>query len=590
MLKFDVNNLLELSKNAETKKARSWIVSMLHQKGLYDRVDEKVICLAYLALIIKNTDTFDYYNLDFGNAIDHIEDIEIKDFVMSKVNAKLFNGYFIDITGLSDDQLLGIIYSNDFDGYETRSTPNSITNLVIKLLDIDSYDSHEVHKSKTVADICCGTGNFLLKSSAIDSTNRYYGCDINTDSYGISKIRASLVRENIEIELTDAFRLLDDDRRFDYIFINHPFGMRIHQLKDEYNMINLFSHLIPKMSNSTSCDWLFALLGISKLSEKGKLAIIVTNSCLYNGLDSKVREYMINNKLIESIIELPTSMFFGTGVATSVIVFSKNNNEKINFINATKFYEKGRRQNQFTEENINTILTYIGEDSDYSISLDVSDINKEGYQLNPLRYIKTKELEIDDGVPFESVILNVFRGAPLKASELDEFASNEETDYQYIMLSNIKDGVIDKELPYLNYISEKYEKYCIKNRSLLVSKNGAPFKTAVAEIEKGKKILANGNLYVFELDETKVNPYYLQAFFTSDVGQKLLSKFTVGSAIPNLPIQDFKKAIIPLPSMEIQNRVAEEYAATVDEINIIKAKLERAKRKLKESFDKGREG
>ena len=242
------------------------------------------------------------------------------------------------------------------------------------------------------------------------------------------------------------------------------------------------------------------------------------------------------------------------------------------------------------DENINQILDNIRKDSEYSVSLDISDINEDGYQLNPLRYIDAKETEFKDGVPFESVVLNVFRGAPLRASELDEFASNEETDCQYIMLSNIKDGVIDKDLPYLSSISEKYEKYCIKNRSLLVSKNGAPFKTAVAEIEEGRKVLANGNLYVFELDEQKVNPYYLQAFFASDAGQKLLSKFVVGSTIPNLPLQDFKKAVIPLPPMEIQNKIADEYAATIDEINVIKMKLERAKRKLKESFDKGREG
>ena len=109
-------------------------------------------------------------------------------------------------------------------------------------------------------------------------------------------------------------------------------------------------------------------------------------------------------------------------------------------------------------------------------------------------------------------------------------------------------------------------------------------------LEEGRKVLANGNLYVFELDEQKVNPYYLQAFFASDAGQKLLSKFVVGSTIPNLPLQDFKKAVIPLPPMEIQNKIADEYAATIDEINVIKMKLERAKRKLKESFDKGREG
>lgn len=589
MLKYNIGEVLELSRDIRTREARWTVASTLRQRGIVDDIDETVICLAYLALIIKKTEAgnYEYPNLEL--TLDYVDDEEVREFIKSKISEKLFRDCLFDIScKFEDAQLIGIVFSNEFEGYENISTPNSIISLAINLMGFNKCDS--TCGFGDVADICCGTGTFLLRALENNPSLKYYGCDINTNAYGVSKIRASLVNGSIDIELIDAFKLMEDDRKFDYIFMNHPFGMRIRQMKNEESYINLFSNLIPKMSPGTSCDWLFALLGLKKLKENGKLAIVVTNSCLYNGLDSKVREYMVKNKLIESVIELPSNMFIGIGVATSVVVFSKNNNERISFVNATKFFEKGRRQNQFTDENINQILDSIGKDSDYSISLDISDINEDGYQLNPLRYIDAKETEFKDGVPFESVILNVFRGAPLRASELDEFASNEETDCQYIMLSNIKDGVIDKDLPYLSSINEKYEKYCIKNRSLLVSKNGAPFKTAVAEIEEGRKVLANGNLYVFELDEQKVNPYYLQAFFASDAGQKLLSKFVVGSAIPNLPLQDFKKAIIPLPAMEVQNKIADEYAATIDEINVIKMKLERAKRKLKESFDKGREG
>lgn len=589
MLKFHTSEALKLSRDSNVREARWAVASALRPRCGFSHIDETLICLAYLTLILRNTDAgiSDSHNID--SILEYIEDNEIRYFIKSTVEESIFDDCLFDILSkYNDEQIIGMIFSNEFESYENISTPNSIINLATKLLEIDEYN--DKNKSSTVADICCGTSGFLLRASEIAPSINYYGCDINAAAFGISKIRASLIDSNINIELMDAFKLLGDERKFDCIFMNHPFGMRTKQMRSGDNFIELFSNSIPKMSYGTSCDWLFALLGIAKLSEKGKLAIIVSNSCLYNGLDSKVREYMIQNKLIESIIELPANMFFGIGVATSIIIFSKNNNEKISFVNATKFFEKGRRQNQFTEDNINRIIDSIGKDTEYSIYLDISNINRETYQLNPLRYIDTKDPDFKDGVPFESVVLNMFRGAPLRASELDEFASNEETDCQYIMLSNIKDGVIDKDLPYISSIGEKYKKYCIKNRSLLVSKNGAPFKTAVAEVEEGRKILANGNLYVFELDEKKINPYYLQAFFVSDAGQKLLSKFVVGSSIPNLPLQDFKKAIIPLPPMEVQNKIADEYAATIDEINVIKIKLERAKRKLKESFDKGREG
>ena len=155
------------------------------------------------------------------------------------------------------------------------------------------------------------------------------------------------------------------------------------------------------------------------------------------------------------------------------------------------------------------------------------------------------------------------------------------------MLANIQDGIISDELPFLKSMDKKMEKYCIKNNSLVISKNGAPVKIAVASVEEGRKILANGNLYVIELDETKVNPYFVKAYLESENGTIALSRVTVGATLPNIPVDGLKKIMIPCPDISVQNEVAEKYLAKMDEVKILKHKLTRATAELKSIYEEG---
>ena len=216
--------------------------------------------------------------------------------------------------------------------------------------------------------------------------------------------------------------------------------------------------------------------------------------------------------------------------------------------------------------------------------ISIEELRKNEYNLNLSRYA-AGDLRFENGVPFESVIKRISRGAPCTAKQLDEMVSDCVTNMQYLMLANIRDGVIDDKLPYLSYIDQKYEKYCLKNNSLILSKNGLPYKVAVASVQKNQKILANGNLYIIELDEKKANPYYIKAFFDSEQGYTVLKSITVGAVLPNIGVDKLKKVEIPLPPIEEQNRIAEKYRATMDEIAVIKLHLEKAVNKLHHIFD-----
>lgn len=104
-------------------------------------------------------------------------------------------------------------------------------------------------------------------------------------------------------------------------------------------------------------------------------------------------------------------------------------------------------------------------------------------------------------------------------------------------------------------------------------------------MKEGQHILANSNLYIIELDEEKDNPYYIKAFIDSEQGHTVLKSITVGAAMPNIGVDKLKKVETPLPSMNDQEHIAQEYQATLDEISVTKLHLEKAVNKLHHNWD-----
>ncbi len=454
-------------------------------------------------------------------------------------------------------------------------TPESISKLALRILDIKEQER--------VADFGSGYGDFITLAAEEHEKNSFYGIELNPYSHEISKIRTGLFAENTELELGDMFAI-SADRKFEKIFSNYPFGMRLAHLQEGIDYIEDLQKRMPEIKRATSSDWIFNSLIFDHLTESGKAVAVMTNGSTWNSIDQKIRESFIKGGYIETVIALPEKLFEFTNIPTTMIVLSRGN-KKVRLVDATALCEQGRRQNVITDENIDRIISLLNEDSDETITVDLKTLQKNEFVLNPSRYIE-KIVEIEDGVEFGSLMKRITRGAPLKASELDEMVSEKPTDTQYLMLANIQIGIISKDLPYLKELDSKFDKYCIRNRNLLLSKNGAPFKVAVAEVEEGRKILGNGNLFIIELDEEKVNPYFIKAFFDSEVGETVLKSIVVGASIPNISAVSLKKLIVPLPSMEKQNEIADLYRAKQDEIKMMQLKIQKAQNDLRGIFGK----
>ena len=567
-------NRTELTKiDSKTLSEMNWKIASL-MRGMAPADPQLYFVLVYAAVIAlqNNIDNEESLLIFLEEKVSEQRAMFVKEIARENINVA-----FQLSDAFSENDLLAylLIFPRESAGRlgGEFGTPESLSKLALRILDI--------HKNEKVADFGSGTGDFIMVATNETSSNSYFGIELNTFSCEMSKIRAELFAENAEIELGDMFSL-PADRKFDKIFSNYPFGMRLIHLQNGSEYINELQKRMPEIKRATSSDWIFNSLILDHLTESGKAVAIMTNGGTWNSIDQKIREAFIRNGLIEAVIALPAKLFEHTAIPTTMIVFSRGN-KFVRLVDATTNCEQGRRQNIITDENITEIIQLLNNESEEAITVDADTLQKNEFVLNPSRYLE-KTIEIKDGVEFGSIMKRITRGAPIKASELDEMVSEEPTDTQYLMLSNIQNGMISEDLPYLKELDSKLDKYCIGNRNLLLSKNGAQFKVAVAEVEEGKKILGNGNLFIIELDEEKVNPYFLKAFLDSDVGASVLKTIVVGATLPNISAESLKKLIIPLPSMEKQNEIATLYQAKQDEIKVLKLKIQKAQNDLKGIF------
>ena len=98
-------------------------------------------------------------------------------------------------------------------------------------------------------------------------------------------------------------------------------------------------------------------------------------------------------------------------------------------------------------------------------------------------------------------------------------------------------------------------------------------------------MLGNGNLFIIELDTERANPYYIKAFFESEVGTSALKNIAVGSQIPNISSESLRRLTVPLPPIEEQNEFAQKYMAKIDEVKILQARLQKAMSSLKTMYE-----
>ncbi len=457
-------------------------------------------------------------------------------------------------------------------------TPEGVAHLGLAILDVKPGDR--------VVDYGSGQGNFLEAAAAECPQAVLQGVEIDNDSLPLAKIRSKATGSRIEYTLGDMFGYYEDNIAKDLadkVFSNYPWGMRTTMIASSSAYVEKVKKGQDRYTRPSSADWVFNRLLVDSLRDGGTAVGVMSNGACFNGTDRPAREYFVKNGFIKAVIALPKGVFAPyTTIQASLVVLCAGGSEGVRFVDACDLGVTDRRGASIDDAAIKEILSRLNEDSEKSVFRTLDEMAARDFDLSATRHLE-KKIDVPNGVALGSVA-KIRRGASVRAAELDALVCEEDTGISYLNLGNISDGGIDDELPNLSSLDPKLEKYCVHDGDLLISKNGAPFKVAVADVPEGRKVLANGNLYVLEVDREKIDPHYLAAFLASPTGKELLAREAVGTAIPNVPVRALESIKVPLEDKERQAAVANAYLAKTDEIKVLKLRLSRARQEITDLF------
>lgn len=444
-----------------------------------------------------------------------------------------------------------------------NSTPEGISELAIALLNINEND--------VILDLGSGVNSFLIQAAFESGNRNLYGVEVNTSNVIIANIRRCIVGLPINTiqgnVISQEFTYLSANK----VLSNHSLGVRLSELQKYADKNPELKKYFKNAKRTVTADWVFNIAAFLNTKQPGRTVVLMTNAGTWNKADENIRKRLLEEGTVEGVIQLPERLLSYTMAPLTMIVFSQNN-KTVKMVDASKIYTEKRRQNELEPTNVEKIIKAYHEDTEISKKVTIAELAEQEYILNPQRYIGP-DIGIENGILLGDLCLSINRGAMISSDVLDELVTTDETNYHYLMLQNISEGAIDPSLPNLIKIENKYQKHCINNKNLIISKI-SPFKVAMAHVKENESIVANGNLYFIELDENKVNPIFVQVFLLSEIGMAQLNRLAKGSLVKNISIQDLKKIQIPdLPRVE-QDRIAEEYENLSDELTILQKQMD----------------
>ncbi len=310
-----------------------------------------------------------------------------------------YTDHTIDAFGDAYEYLMSMYASSAGKSGGEFYTPQEVSEL---LAEITTVGKKEVNK---VYDPACGSGSLLLKFAKVlgkeNVRQGFYGQEINLTTYNLCRINMFLHDVNYEkFDIAHGDTLIDpkhwDDEPFDAIVSNPPYSIK---WDGDANPILIndprFSPagvLAPK----SKADLAFTMHMLSWLSTSGTASIVEFPGVLYRGgAEQKIRKYLIENNYIDTVIQLPPDLFFGTTIATCIIVLKKSKNDnKTLFIDASAEFVHSGNKNKLSDENRKKILEAFKnrEDIEYfSKLIDNKNIAENDYNIAVSSYVEQED-------------------------------------------------------------------------------------------------------------------------------------------------------------------------------------------------------
>lgn len=315
------------------------------------------------------------------------------------INFGNFRENEIDAFGDAYEYLISNYASNAGKSGGEFFTPQTVSKLLARL----------VMEGKTYInkayDPTCGSGSLLLQMKKqfeehiIDEG--FFGQEINMTNFNLARMNMFLHNvnyNNFSIKRGDTLLqpLHNDEKPFDAIVSNPPYSIKWVGDADP-TLIN-DERFAPagKLAPKSYADFAFIMHSLSHLSSKGRAAIVCFPGIFYRkGAERTIRKYLVDNNFVECVIALPDNLFFGTSIATCILVMAKNKTEnKTLFIDASKEFKKETNNNILEEKNIDKIVESFMKKTDephFSRLVDNDEIAENDYNLSVSTYVEKED-------------------------------------------------------------------------------------------------------------------------------------------------------------------------------------------------------
>lgn len=278
-------------------------------------------------------------------------------------------------------------------------TPQEVSELLARIATLGKQDVQKVY------DPACGSGSLLLQCAKVigkDNVRQgFFGQEINRTTYNLCRINMFLHDINynhFDIALGDTLEDPQhwDDEPFDVIVSNPPYS--IHWAGDDNPLLINDERFAPAgvLAPKSKADLAFTMHMLHWLSAKGTAAIVEFPGVLYRGgAEQKIRQYLVDNNFVDTVIQLPQNLFFGVSIATCIIVIKKNKvDAKTLFIDASNEFVHEGNKNKLTDANIaHLVETYKtrAELAHFAALVDNTVIADNGYNLSVNSYVEQED-------------------------------------------------------------------------------------------------------------------------------------------------------------------------------------------------------
>ncbi len=334
----------------------------------------------------------------------------------------------IDAFGDAYEFLMGMYASNAGKSGGEYFTPQEVSELLTRIALVGKTEVNKVY------DPACGSGSLLLKSAKILGKDNvrtgFFGQEINLTTYNLCRINMFLHDIDYDkFDIAHADTLTDpqhwDDEPFEVIVSNPPYSVKWKGDSDPILINDPRFSPAGVLAPKSKADLAFIMHSLAWLATNGTAAIVCFPGIMYRGgAEKKIRQYLIDNNFIDCVIQLPDNLFYGTSIATCIMVLKKSKSENSTlFIDASKEFIKITNNNKLTEENLDHILkAYIErKNTDHFARLVPNrEVEKQDFNLSVSTYVEPEDTrEVIDIVALNAEIKNIVAREAVLREEID---------------------------------------------------------------------------------------------------------------------------------------------------------------------------